>query len=134
MLAGLGVFADAGFFFWHTSVNAVVVGCLPLLLVLVGWFGRAPRHILWLAAAVPGLTALPYHMSARAGALRAISGLHVLNEIFIFWIALRLVEQTRHWSVAAPSDRLADTEDALPGAVLGPGPEEPHLDSRRRAE
>jgi Family of unknown function (DUF6220) len=57
LLAGLGVFADAGFFFWHTSVNAIVVGGLPLLLVLVGWLGRALRHILWLAAAVSGLTA-----------------------------------------------------------------------------
>ncbi len=133
------MFADAGFFFWHTSVNAVVVGGLPLLLVLVGWLGRAPRHILWLAAAVPGLTALqslrllPYHMNAQGG-LRAISGLHVLNAIFIFWVALRLVERARDWVVAAASAHLATRPAALPGAVLGPGPEERHLDSRRRAE
>ncbi len=104
LLAGLGVFADAGFFFWHASVNAVVVGCLPLLLVPVGWLARAPRHTLWLSAAVPGLTALqsllllPYHMNAQ-GVLRAISGLHVLNAILIFWVALQLVERARDWSV-----------------------------------
>ena len=129
LLAGLGVFADAGLFFWHTSVNAVVVGCLPLLLVLVGWLGRAPRRVLWFAAMVPGLTALqsllllPYHMNAQ-GVLRAISGLHVLNAIFMFWVALRLVERTRDWSVAAASDHLAYTSDAA-GTVIGPMSEEP---------
>ena len=42
LLAGLGVFAYAGFFFWHAVVNASVIFFLPLLLVLVGWkIGRA---------------------------------------------------------------------------------------------
>ena len=91
LLAGLGVFASAGFFFWHASVNSIVVGSLPLLLVLVGWVSRAPRHLLWLAAAVSGLTALqsllllPYHMNAQ-GVLRAISGLHVLNAFLMSWV------------------------------------------------
>jgi hypothetical protein len=108
LLAGLGVFADSGFFFWHASVNAAVVGSLPLLLLVVGWLARAPRSILGLTAAVPGLTVVqslllfPYHMGAQ-GALRAISGLHVLNAILIFWVALRLVERTRLWSAAAAS-------------------------------
>jgi hypothetical protein len=106
LLAGLGVFADSGFFFWHASINSAVVGGLPLLLVLVGWLARAPRSILALSAAVTGLTALqsillvPYHMGAH-GPLRAISGLHVLNAILIFWVALRLVEGTHRWSGAA---------------------------------
>lgn len=26
LLAGLGVFADSGFFFWHASVNSAIVG------------------------------------------------------------------------------------------------------------
>ena len=106
LLAGLGVFADAGFFFWHASVNSIVVGLLPLVLVLVGWLGRVPSRILWLTAAVLGLTALqslllaPYHMNAQ-GLLRAISGLHVLNAILIFWVALRLMDRTLVWSRAA---------------------------------
>jgi hypothetical protein len=109
LLAGLGVFTYAGFFFWHASVNSIVVGSLPLLLVLVGWLGQAPRHLLWLAAAVPGLTALqsllllPYHMNAQ-GVLRAISGMHVLNAFLIFWVALLLVERARAWSEETAAD------------------------------
>jgi len=36
----------------------------------------------------------PYHMDAQ-GVLRAVSGVHVLNAILIFWVAIQLVEQTR---------------------------------------
>lgn len=129
LLAGLGVFADSGFFFWHTSVNAGVVFLLPLLLVLVGWLGRVPGRILWLTAAVPGLTLVqslllaPYHMNAQ-GVLRAVSGLHVLNAILIFWVALQLVEQTRTWSAAASRgvvDHPAATDDSA-GAATDPAP------------
>lgn len=108
----------------------VVVGCLPFLLVLVGWLGRVPRPILWLAAAVPGLTALqsllllPYHMNAQ-GVLRAVSGLQVLNAILIFCVALQLVERTRDWPIGAAPDHMANAPDARPGAVIGPSREEP---------
>jgi hypothetical protein len=103
LLAGLGVFADPSFFFWHAAVNSTVVGLLPLLLVLVGWFAGVPARIRWLCAAIFGLVVVqslllfPYHMNAQ-GALRAISSLHVLNAIFIFWVALTLLERTRAWS------------------------------------
>jgi len=106
LLGGLGVFADSGFFFWHAIVNAGVVFLLPLLLILLGWLGRIPGRLRWLAAAVPGLTLVqslllaPYHMNAQ-GVLRAVSGLHVLNAVLIFWVALQLVEQTRAWSAGA---------------------------------
>jgi|SRR5215467_3753735 len=129
LLAGLGVFADSGFFFWHTSVNAGVVFLLPLLLVLVGWLGRVPGRILWLTAAVPGLTLVqslllaPYHMNAQ-GVLRAVSGLHVLNAILIFWVALQLVEQTRTWSAGAfpgAAHRPAAADDS-PGAATDTAP------------
>lgn len=52
LLAGLGVFTYAGFFVWHAYVNATIVFFLPLVLVLVGWIGRVPGRILWLAAAL----------------------------------------------------------------------------------
>jgi hypothetical protein len=103
LLAGLGVFTYPGFFFWHANVNGSVVFFLPLLLVLVGWLGGVPARILGLAGAVTGLTIvqslllIPYHMNIQ-GPLRAISGLHVLNALFIFWVALQLVARTRGWS------------------------------------
>lgn len=103
LLAGLGVFGDSSFFFWHAAVNSLVVGLLPLVLVLIGWLAGVPVRTRWLAASVFGLTVLqslllaPYHMNA-VGVLRAISGLHVLNAILIFWVSLQLVERARTWS------------------------------------
>jgi hypothetical protein len=99
-LAGLGVFANSGFFFWHSNINGAVVFFLPLLLILVGWLGRVPIRLRWLTAAVPALVVLqsllliPYHMNAH-GVLRAISALHVVNAFFIFWVAFELVDRTR---------------------------------------
>ena len=99
LLAGAGIFASSSFFFWHANVNAAVVGLLPLVLVAVGWYGGVPRRTLWMTAAIFGLVVLqsllliPY----RAGAptwLRAVSGLHVVNALFIFWVGLRLLEIT----------------------------------------
>lgn len=104
LLAGLGVFADSGFLFWHATVNGAVVGLLPLVLVLIGWLGGVPGRLLGLAAAIFGLTVLqslllfPYHLDAR-GALRLISGLHVVNALFIFWVTLQLLDRTRAWAV-----------------------------------
>jgi hypothetical protein len=105
-LAGLGIFDDAYFFFWHAVVNASIVFFLPVLLVLIGWLGRVPRRLLGLAGAITGLTLLqsllliPYHLGAQ-GVLRAISGLHVLNALVILWIALQLLGRTRDWSTRA---------------------------------
>lgn len=101
-LAGLGVFANSEFFFWHAVVNGAVVFFLPLLLILVGWLGGVPVRLrLWMAA-VPALVVLqsllltPYHMNAH-GVLRAISALHVVNAFVIFWVAFELVERTRRY-------------------------------------
>src|ERR1700674_4317733 len=98
-LAGLGVFDNARFFFYHANVNGAVVGLLPLVLLAVGWFGRVPSRTLWLTAAIFGLVVvqslllIPYR-SGATGLLRAVSGLHVVNAVVIFWVGLRLVGQT----------------------------------------
>ncbi len=103
LLAGLGVFADSEFLRWHATVNGAIVGLLPLVLVLVGWLGGVPVRLRWLMAAIFGLTVLqslllfPYHMDAR-GVLRYVSGLHVVNALFIFWVTLQLLDRTRAWA------------------------------------
>jgi hypothetical protein len=100
LLAGLGVFADATFFVWHANYNGAVVGLLPLFLVGIGWYGRIPRQTLWLTAAVTGLVivqsllVIPYHLQAT-GLLRAVAGLHAVNALFIFWVAVQLLERVR---------------------------------------
>jgi hypothetical protein len=103
LLAGLGIFADSYFFFFHAVVNAPIIALLPLALVLVGWYGGVPIRLRWLMAAIFGLTVLqslllvPYHMPS-SGALRYISGLHVVNALFLFWVTLQLLDRTRAWA------------------------------------
>jgi hypothetical protein len=122
LLAGLGVFIYPGFFFWHASVNSTIVFFLPLLLVPVGWLARVPWAIQGLAVAVTGLTLLqsllliPYHMNAQ-GPLRAISGLHVLNAIFILWVALQVMERARTWAAQVASDRRLACRPAFGGSA-----------------
>jgi hypothetical protein len=99
LLAGLGVLDSAYFFFWHANVNGAVVGLLPLVLGAIGWYGRVPRRTLGLTVAIFGLVLLqsllliPYR-SGATGLLRAVSGLHVLNAVVIFWVGVRLLEQS----------------------------------------
>jgi len=102
LLAGLGIFFDPQFLYlWHATVGAGVIAGLSLLLVAVGSLGRVPGRTLWLTGAVTGLVIVqsllltPYHMNAT-GLLRAISGLHVVNALLIFWVVLRLVERASH--------------------------------------
>jgi hypothetical protein len=99
LLAGLGIFARAGFF-WHANVNGALVFFVPLLLILVGWYGGVPVRTRLLMLAIPGLVIvqslllIPYHANVQ-GPLRAIAGLHAANALFIFWVALLLVDRVR---------------------------------------
>ena len=101
LLAGMGIFVDASWFFWHTTVNPFLVGVLPLLLVAVGWYAGVERRTLLLTASMFGLVVLqslllfPYHMGAD-GAWRAISAMHALNAVLIFWVAIHLLDRVRH--------------------------------------
>lgn len=101
LLAGLGVFYDWNdYFFWHANINGAIVFFLPLLMILAGWYARLPSRLLWMTAAIPGLVIVqslllvPYHVHAT-GVVRAISALHVVNALFIFWVAVQLVDRTR---------------------------------------
>jgi len=101
MLAGAGVFSgDATYFIWHANYNSIIVFLLPLILIAVGWYARLPRRTLLLTAAVPGLVIvqsvllIPYRMSAP-GLWRALAGLHAVNALFIFFVAVRLLERVR---------------------------------------
>ena len=99
LLAGLGIFASATFFLWHGG-NATLVLFVPLLLILVGWYGGVPVRTRLLMAAIPGLVIvqglllIPYRSQVE-GPLRAIGGLHAANALFIFWVALKLVDRVR---------------------------------------
>jgi len=100
LLAGLGIFASATFFSWHANVNGALVFLVPLLLILIGWYGGVPIRTRLLMLAIPGLVIvqslllIPYHANVQ-GPLRAIAGLHAANALFIFWVALQLVDRVK---------------------------------------
>jgi uncharacterized protein DUF6220 len=99
-LAGLGIFVSAELFFYHAAINGAIVFFLPVLLALVGWYAGVDRRTILLTLAITGLTLVqslvlaPFH-SAMQGPLRWISALHPLNAVFIFWVALHLMDRVR---------------------------------------
>ena len=68
-LAGLGIFASATLFFWHTTVNAIVIFFGSIILALLGWYARVDRRTFALPGIIAGLVILqslllfPYHMA-----------------------------------------------------------------------
>jgi Family of unknown function (DUF6220) len=105
LLAGLGIFQDAYFFFVHAVVDAPIIAFGALLLALVGWYAGVDRRTVWITASIfllvvlQSLLLVPYHMGG-AGALHAISGLHAVNALAIFWVALLLLDRVRHPATA----------------------------------
>ena len=105
-LAGLGIFGSAQLLEWHTTYNSLVVFVLSIALVVVGWLGKYDRLTVGLPGIIVGMVILqslllfPYHMGAPL-ALRAISALHVVNGVAIFWVALHLMDRVRHPRVEA---------------------------------
>jgi len=99
-LAGLGIFSSAEWFFFHAVVNGAVLGLGPLVLALIGWYGGVDRRTVLVTASffllvlLQSLLLAPYHMAAPA-AVRAISALHLVNALFIFWVALWLLDRVR---------------------------------------
>jgi len=99
-LAGLGIFGSASLLYWHTTVNALVIFVLSIALVIVGWLGKYDRLTVGLPGILIGMVILqslllfPYHLGAPI-AVRAISALHVVNGVAIFWVALHLMDRVR---------------------------------------
>jgi hypothetical protein len=99
-LAGLGIFVDPTLMYWHTMVNPFLVGVVPIALALIGWYAGVARRTIWLTVSMFGLVVLqslllfPFHMALQ-GPLRVISALHALNAVFIFWVALHLLDRVR---------------------------------------
>ncbi len=100
LLAGLGVFQSSDWFFWHASVNSIIVFFLPIVMLIIGRWAGLSRRMVLLTAAVPVLVILqsvfliPYHLNAH-GVLRAIASLHVVNAFAIFYAAMLLLDETR---------------------------------------
>jgi Family of unknown function (DUF6220) len=105
-LAGLGIFGSADFLDWHRIWNALVMFVLSIALVVLGWLVHEDRLTVGMPGIIVGLILLqslllaPMHMDAPL-AVRTISGLHVVNALVIFWVALQFMDRVRHPRTAA---------------------------------
>jgi hypothetical protein len=113
VLAGMGVFSllgpnpdakGASFLLFHAIYGPLAILVLSLLLAGLGFAGRLPRRMTALAAAFVPLLILqsllltPYHMAQddpSLASLQFLSGLHVVNALVIFWLALEMPFWTR---------------------------------------
>ena len=114
VFAGMGVFsllgpnADAkgtSFLMIHAGVGPLVIFVLCLVMVACGFVGSMPRRLTGLPGILIGLIIvqslllIPYHAAqgnAAASPIRFISGLHVVNALLIFWLAIQLPFWARH--------------------------------------
>lgn len=106
LFAGLGVFSvippnpyagGAYFLQYHAFIGPILIAILSLVIVVIGFMARLPWRMTGMGGAFFGLLVLqslllvPYHVAqdnASMAGLRPISGLHVLNALFIFWLAV----------------------------------------------
>ena len=101
-LAGLLFFVSGTFIEWHRTYNALVMFVLCIALVIVGWRLKYDRLTVGMPAIIMGMEILqsilliPYHDTSLPTAVRAISALHVVNGVAIFWVALQLMDRVRH--------------------------------------
>ena len=98
---------DARLFFWHTTVDAALISFGSIALVVLGRFAGLDRGTFGVPGIIAGMVIVqslllfPYHLDLQEP-WRAISGLHVVNGVAIFAIALRLMDRLRQDQLLAP--------------------------------
>jgi hypothetical protein len=115
--AGAGVFSllaqnalGAGILVYHATVGPSTILVLSLVMVLAAFVGRLPWRMTGLATSFVPLLALqslfiipysyPQDIPALAG-MPWLSALHVVNALFIFWLAFQWPAWTRRDLAAA---------------------------------
>lgn len=99
LLAGLALFDDSINWARHASF-ARLFAFLPLVLVVLGWVGRMPKHVIWRSIGLLGmiigmfLTAI---LSARIGVLSAI---HPVLALLLFSSSIALIRSVRNTGVS----------------------------------
>jgi hypothetical protein len=109
--AGAGLFsvlaqnpAGAGLLFFHRGVGPVIIFVLSLLMILAGFVGHLPWRMTGLAASffpllvLQALLIIPYAYPndiPALGGMPWLASLHVVNALFIFWLAFQWPLWTR---------------------------------------
>jgi len=95
-LAGMSVFVGATWWLRHVLFGHIF-GTFTVLLILLAFAARFPRRLLLLSALPLVLYMLQYGFITWAGplGLTALSALHPVNALALFWVALSLGQQGR---------------------------------------
>jgi hypothetical protein len=109
--AGAGVFsvlrgnsAGASILLYHRGVGPILILVLTIVMVVAAFVGHLPWRMTGLAASffpllvLQSLLIIPYSYPKDIPALASmpwLSGLHVLNALFIFWLAFQWPMWTR---------------------------------------
>jgi hypothetical protein len=115
------------------ALGALVIFVVSLLMVIAGFVGRLPWRMTGLAAAFVPLLFLQaifiapfvapndsFTTSIGASDKPWLSALHVLNALFIFWLATQWVEWTRRdLERMRPAERTAGADLPATEAVVG---------------
>jgi hypothetical protein len=108
--------AGATILAYHASTGPAIIGLLSLLMVVAALLGRLPWRMTGVAAlfvpllVLQSLFIIPYRYPDDIPALSGmpwLAGLHVLNALFIFWLAFQ-------WPVWARRDVAAGGGPARP--------------------
>ena len=109
--AGAGLFsliahdpAWAGILLYHREVGPIIIFVLSLLMILAGFVGHLPWRMTGLAASffpllvLQALLIIPYAYPndiPALGGMPWLASLHVVNALFIFWLAFQWPTWTR---------------------------------------
>lgn len=95
----------------HAMNGSIVIPAVALALLVVSFFTRVPRTIMW-AAIVVGLVALQVTLGFAAHGLALLALFHGLNALVLFGSALTIA--SRAWRpVVAPSDVATSTRGSV---------------------
>ena len=93
-LAGSAALISADYWALHRAFPQII-RLIPIAMLLIGLASRLPRRMLALTAVALALFAMQYVFIWVFGALglQNLRGLHAVNALALFWVALRLGQQ-----------------------------------------
>jgi mercuric ion transport protein len=97
-LAGSAALISADYWAWHRAFPQIM-RLFPIAMLLIGLASRLPRRMLALTALALGLFVMQYIFIWVFGSigLGGLRGLHAVNALALFWLALRLGQ--RSWGL-----------------------------------
>jgi hypothetical protein len=90
-LAGAAIFADGGFWGFHTSFIHFFEW-IPLAMLILSFFGRIPAQWRWQSFGLLFMIILQYVTANLSGSLPYLSAVHPIIALILFWRSLVVVQ------------------------------------------